>query len=44
MSFDKTYLHTEIEYLDSVGSVVKPRKIITSSEIFVAIPYWNEKL
>ena len=44
MSFDKTYLIAEIYYLNSVSSVLKPNKLSTSSEIFVAVLYWNKKL
>ena len=44
MSFDERYLITEIKYLDSVSSVVKPNKLLTHLKIFVAIPYWNKKL
>ena len=39
MSFDETYLNTEMEYLDSVSSVVKPNKLSTNLENFVAVPY-----
>jgi len=39
MSFDETYLNTEMEYLDSVSSVVKPNKLSTNFENFVAVPY-----
>ena len=41
MSFDETYLNTEIQYLDSVCSVDKPNKLSTNSEKFVAVPYQN---
>ena len=44
MSFDETYLNTEMQYLDSVSSVVKPNKLSTNLENFVAVPYWNKKL
>jgi len=44
MSFDETYLNTEMQYLDSVSSVVKPNKLaINKPKIFVAVPYWNKK-
>ena len=44
MSFDEKYLYTEMVYLDSVTSVVKPNKLSTNLQIFVAVPYWNKKL
>jgi len=44
MSFHETYLNTEMQYLDSVSSVVKPNKSSTSLENFVAVPYRNKKL
>jgi len=44
MSFDETYLNTEMMYLDSVSSVVKPNKLLTNLENYVAVPYWNKKL
>ena len=44
MSFDETYLNTEMQYLDSVSSVVKPNKLSTNLENFVAVPNWNKKL
>ena len=44
MSFDETYLNTEMQYLDSVSSVVKSNKLSTNLESFVAVPYWNKKL
>ena len=44
MSFDETYINTEIWYLDSVSCFVKPNKLSTNSENFVAVPYWNKKL
>ena len=43
MSFDETYINTEMQYLDSVSCFVKPNKL-TNSENFVAVPYWNKKL
>ena len=33
MSFDETYLNTEMYYLDSVSSVVKPNKLSINLEI-----------
>ena len=42
MSFDDTYLNFEMQYLDSVSSVVKPNKLSTNLENFVAVPYWNK--
>ena len=42
MSFDKTYLNTEMYYLDSVSSVVKPNKFLTNIENFEAVLYWNK--
>ena len=39
MSFDETYLNTEMKYLDSVSSVVKPNKLSTN---LVAIPSCNK--
>jgi len=30
MSFDETYLNTEMQYLDSVSSVLKPNKLSTN--------------
>ena len=30
-----------MRYLDSVSSVVKPNKLSTDLENFVAVPYWN---
>ena len=44
MSFDETYLNIEMQYLDSVSSVVKPNKLSTNLENFVAVLYWNKKL
>jgi len=44
MSFVGTYLNTEMYYLDSVSSVVKPNKFLTNLENFEAVPYWNKKL
>ena len=44
MSFDETYLNTEMKYLDSVSSAVKQNKLSTKLEYFVAVPYWNKKL
>ena len=44
MSFNETYLNTEIYYLGSVRSVVKPNKLSTNLENFVAVPSWNKKL
>jgi len=46
MSFDETYLKTEMQYLDSVyvSSAVKPNNLSTNLENFVAVPYWNKKL
>jgi len=38
MSFDETYLNTEMWYLDSVSSVVKPNKLSANLENFEAIP------
>ena len=42
MSFFETYLNTEMYYLDSVSNVVKPNKLSTNLENFVAVPYWNK--
>jgi len=44
MSFDEAYPNTEMQYLDSVRNFVKLNKLSTSSENFVAVPYWNKKL
>ena len=44
LSFDETYLNTEMWYLDSVSSVVKQNKLLTNLENFVAVPYWKKKL
>ena len=44
MSFDEIYLNTEMQYFDSVISAVKPNKLSTILEKFVAVPYWNKKL
>ena len=44
MSFDETYLNTEMQYFDSVSSILKSNKLSTNLENFVAIPYWNKKL
>ena len=44
MSFDETYLNTEMYYLDSVSNIVKLNKLSTNLENFVAVPYWNKKL
>ena len=44
MSFDETYLNIEMQYLDFVNSVVKPNKLSTNLENFVAVPYRNKKL
>jgi len=41
---DETYLNTEMLYFDSVSNFVKPNKLSTNLENFVAIPYWNKKL
>ena len=44
MSFDEIYLNTEMQYLDSVSSVVKPNKLSANLEKFVAVPFWDKKL
>ena len=44
MSFDETYLNTEMQYLDSVSSVAKPNKLSTNLEDFVALSYWKKKV
>ena len=44
MSFDETYLNTEMFYLDSVRNFVNPNKLSIISENFLAVPYWNKKL
>ena len=44
VSFDETYLNTEMYYLDSESSVVKPNKLSTNLENFVVVQYWNKKL
>ena len=44
MSFDETYLNTEMCYLDSVSNVVKSNKLLTNLENFMAVPFWNKKL
>jgi len=44
MSFDERYLNIEMQHLDSLNSVVKPNKLSTNLENFVAIPYRNKKL
>ena len=40
-SFDEAYLNTEMMYLDSVSSVVKPNKLLTNCKIFVTLPCDN---
>jgi len=42
MSVDETYLNIEMQYLDSVNSVVKPNKLSTNLENFVSVPYRNK--
>jgi len=37
--FDSTYLNTEMYYLNSVSSLLKPKKLSTNFENFVAISY-----